>query len=109
MAMEPITRAIKEGVANGRTQPADYGVTLNGEPINHSPSSHPNRTVLMPAMKQFSMVRQTMNKSLGDNGLITISVQAVDGPAACRLISEEVDRINEPFIRRERKNTKMHD
>lgn len=110
MALESMEDHIREGVRNAKANPTEFGVTFDGHPIRHkSVGKHPNYGMALPEMKHFSGVRQTMNRALGEDGLITITVQAVDSPTACRLISEECARINEPFIRRERKNAKQRD
>jgi hypothetical protein len=107
MAMQGIEKVIREGIANAKANPHDYGVEkFGGKAIaTRKVQDHPNRTLQLPEMKTFTIGRQTMDKRKGKNGYIVFTMQAVDGPTARRLVDEEVERINEPFIKKMRKDS----
>lgn len=107
MGMQGITKTIREGIANAKANPNDYGVEkFGGKAIGtRSVSSHPNKDLLLPEMKTFTLGRQTMDRRKGTNGYIVFTMQAIDGPTAKRLVDEEVERINEPFIKKMRKDS----
>lgn len=103
MALETVEKSIEEGFRNANENPTEFG------DAKHGVYDHPNVGLLQPSMKHWTMQRQTMDKRKGDKGMVTFVVQAPTGPMACRLVAEQVDAINEPFIRRERKNAKQKD
>jgi len=104
MATTNIHTDIRAGIANAKANPADFGVnTFTKKPHPHRTlSTHPNRNLRLPTMKTFTVERQTMDPSKGDNGFIRLTVQATTAAEAAAMADQSVAAINEPFITHDR-------
>ena len=104
MTTTGIHEDIKIGIANHKSNPAEYG-KVNGTNIpipTRTLSTHPNKDMELAVLKTYKVTRQTMDKRQGDNGFIILNVQATSGGEAAAFADQAVAEINAPFVVKER-------
>lgn len=108
MSTGNVHKAIAEGIDAGKARIEEFGIsekTKKKFPWKHW-SEHPNKTMLLPDKKSWTIGRQTMDKRKGKKGYVIFTVDAVDGAEAKRMVEDMVAQINKPFLKKLRADTK---